>query len=339
MPGRRLDAQGRPLAGRPLGRRYATIILDDNDIATIILDDIEEPVTLDTPMPTTATPQIDAFPRTRVIPQLQWVSLGVVEDVDAEPNADFTASIERLGILQPVALIATSRANEAPPRPFVVADGRRRIVAARRAGLSTVPAVIFPLGTSRAHAASITLSTNFQRRGNPISELEAIEELMALGLSRTDIAERLRLPIRTINSRLRLSNLIDGLRVELSTGLLTLHAALAAAQLGHEDQERILASLEQGHPWSARRVRETFLGPDQSQIEIDVEERPAPAGPVTPMTSIRGWRDIAAMLGQISDALPSTDGYEGADVFEIEEIGDRVAELLDLVSAFVEEPR
>lgn len=117
---------------------------------------------------------------------LPTVDLGVGDDFrlddDLDALAELTASITEHGVLQP---LLVRRLGD----HWQVVAGRRRLEAARRAGLEEVPCVLRPLDDSAALDAA--LAENLHRRNlSPIEEALAFARLKEAGSSQRDIARR-----------------------------------------------------------------------------------------------------------------------------------------------------
>lgn len=154
------------------------------------------------------------------------------------PPAALVASIRRDGVLQPVLLVRAYAGG------YWIAEGRRRIKAARAAQRTSVPAWV--ADGDRAFAAALGLVTHATRRDNPAAELDAIERLLALGVDERAIARETGLRLATIRQRLRLLSLHEGLREALRRGALATGAAEQAAKLPPEAQRRLVGRLEGG---------------------------------------------------------------------------------------------
>lgn len=103
-------------------------------------------------------------------------------DDDVDDLADLEGSIRTLGVLQPIVV-----------RPAVdgweVVAGRRRLAAARAAGLTEVPCVVRNLDDDGA--ADVALAENLHRRSlSPIEEGLAYAKLRDRGLTQQEIADR-----------------------------------------------------------------------------------------------------------------------------------------------------
>lgn len=123
------------------------------------------------------------------------------EAFDDEALAELTASIQQLGILQPLLVRAM------PTGRFELIAGERRLRAARAAGLSTVPVVI--VETDERGSLERALVENVHREDlNAIEEAAAIKQLIEEGgLTQEALGERLGRTRSTISNSLRLLEL------------------------------------------------------------------------------------------------------------------------------------
>lgn len=151
-----------------------------------------------------------------------------------EPISDLAASIRQVGILQPVVVRPLGDGS------YQLVVGERRWRAARRAGLSTIPALV--IETDERGALERALVENVHRQDlNPLEEAAAYQQLVdEAGLTHEDLAERLGLSRPTVSNALRLLDLpgsIQRLMVErkLSAG----HARALLGLNGHPLQERV----------------------------------------------------------------------------------------------------
>ena len=166
------------------------------------------------------------------------------------PAAALVASIRRDGVLQPVLLI------RAYGDGYWIAEGRRRIKAARAAGRTTIPAWI--ADGDRAFAAVLGLVTHGTRRDNPAAELDAIQRLLTLGADERTIARETGLRLATIRQRLRLLALDETLREALRRGKLAVGTAEHAAKLPAAAQRRLASRLDAGE-----RLTETLVADER----------------------------------------------------------------------------
>ena len=110
--------------------------------------------------------------------------------MDAQALEDLTASIAKLGVLQPIlfrtgigghdpispeiGIVSPDSAVKLPGNLYVVA-GERRVAAARKAGLTTIPAIYI----ADANSAEVALVENLLRQDlTAVEEAEALQRLM-----------------------------------------------------------------------------------------------------------------------------------------------------------------
>jgi ParB family chromosome partitioning protein len=145
---------------------------------------------------------------------------------DEEALAELTASIQAVGILQPVVV------RPAGDR-YQLIMGERRMRAATAAGLRAIPAVLRE--TSDQHLLRDALVENIHREDlNPLEEAAAYEQLLAdFGVSHEELARRLGKSRPAITNALRLLRLPAAVQRRLAAG--TISAGHARALLTVED--------------------------------------------------------------------------------------------------------
>jgi hypothetical protein len=272
--------------------------------------------------------QLELLPERRPLAVFESVPLTQIPTTTEQPAPDFTANVERLGVILPVALIR----REEPEHGlyYTIADGRRRLAALRRLDRTEVPAMVFPAGTPPGYAAAVTLSTNLQRRINPVSELEAIEALMRGGRTEEEVAEALRLSVTTLRARLRMSALADYLREEVRVGTLSVTGAMFAARLPRGQQRQLHQALRRGERWPASRIRSHYFpGEDPAQETIPLATGALNGVAVT----VTGWDQILTTLELLLNAVPRAEG-NSMEAQEIHQIAERMNELIDMVTPF-----
>lgn len=169
---------------------------------------------------------------------LQHVALVDLEEtIGTPPSTKLCASVERMGVVQPVLLCR--RADEFGELRLVIIDGNRRVAAARSAQLSQIPAIVFEDLTPQA-IAEATLVTNGFRSANALAEFWALKHLARNHYSSKDIAAISGMASSTINHRNSLSNLDRSLFVALRHGKIGQTEAIAVAKLP-KDQQSTLA--------------------------------------------------------------------------------------------------
>ncbi len=157
------------------------------------------------------------------------------EHFDEERLNDLAASIREIGVLQPILV----RATEEPDR-FELIAGERRWRAARRAGLTSVPAIVREV--EDLHALEQALVENLHRQDlNALEEAAAYQQLMEdFGLTQEQVAQRVGRSRSSVANILRLLQLPPG--VQRLIGEDRLSAGHAKALVGLRDrvaQERL----------------------------------------------------------------------------------------------------
>lgn len=156
------------------------------------------------------------------------------ELIGPEPGADLVESVRRLGVLQPI-LVRMDKGS----KPYAILDGRRRLKAAKKAGIDEVPIRVVP--ASYVHHETVTIQANTARRANPISEYVAIRSLLDKGFDEKFIAKELGIKAAVVKQRIGLSNLIPDLFGLLEGGHIATSVGESIAKLSHPLQEQLLA--------------------------------------------------------------------------------------------------
>lgn len=135
-------------------------------------------------------------------------------------------SIRVQGILQP---LVVQRAGAR----YQLLAGHRRLEAAKRLRLETVPVVIRPaaLGDQSARALEVMLVENCQRRDlGPVEKAEAMGALRDHGMTAVAIARRIGLHPATVSHFLALLDLDDATRARVTAGTITVTDAIRAVR-------------------------------------------------------------------------------------------------------------
>jgi ParB/RepB/Spo0J family partition protein len=148
------------------------------------------------------------------------------------PTAQMVNSVKKYGVLEPVLL-----------RGKTLVAGRRRLKAAKMAGLKTVPARIFPEDFSNEYILSLV--ENEQRRPNALSDLHSIEALMRQGKDEDAITAETGISAQRIRKILSIKKLLPILRRALEDGVIKYSVAQAAAKKSVKVQERLVDILAQ----------------------------------------------------------------------------------------------
>ena len=197
--------------------------------------------------------------------EIQHVALDKIVRNPAQPRTQFdpttirelATSIRERGVLQPVLLRPSGGA-------FQIVAGERRFLAAREAGLETIPAIVRQF-TDR-EALLIALIENVQRENlNPMDEARAYYRLaMEYGLPHEEIGQRVGRDRSTVSNILRFNNLPQEIQAFLETGSISPGHARALLSVTSEKTQVDLAKSAAAHGWSVReleeRVRRTSSG-------------------------------------------------------------------------------
>lgn len=178
--------------------------------------------------------QIAIFPETapEVVDENLPIALIGGPLIGDDPGADLVASVKRVGVLVPVIVQRVGKED------YLLVDGRRRIKAAKAAGLEIVPARILPGDVENPEAFS--LQTNLTRRPNPISEYVAIRDLLAKGHTEREIVRTLGIKSAVLAQRLLLGKLIPVFFDLLESGRIAVSVGEAAAKLPPSIQEKLI---------------------------------------------------------------------------------------------------
>ena len=193
-----------------------------------------------TPTPVTFLGQVPRFSQPLRAPVPIAKLLPLVLDA-IPPDRELVKSVRRFGVVTPVVLL---NLNDGQGDRLV--DGRRRVLAAREAGLDHVEALIYRLDPDegrRFPPEVLTLALNEQRRPNPVAEAKAIRQLMARGILPRDICLITGLSPARMQRRLRLLGLSAPLAEALVEGRLTVRVAEAAAKLAPAEQGELAEKL------------------------------------------------------------------------------------------------
>lgn len=154
----------------------------------------------------------------------------------ADLDADFLASITESGVMVPVT------ATRAADGSIVIRDGQRRTLAAREAGLSTIPVYLLDVdATDTVERITHQIVTNDHRATLTDSQrANGINQLLLAGVSVTKVAKKLAVSRDTVKAAKAVAaapNAMDA----LAGGQLSLAEAAASAEF--DDDPELLAEL------------------------------------------------------------------------------------------------
>jgi ParB family chromosome partitioning protein len=155
------------------------------------------------------------------------------ETFDEEALQELAASIEAVGVLQPI--VVRPRDDR-----FQIIMGERRVRAAKMADLTTIPAVVRL--TDEDSLLRDALIENIHREDlNPLEEAGAYQQLLAdFGVTHEELATRLGRSRSGITNALRLLKAAPSVQRRIAAGTLSAgHARAVMKLVDHEQQERL----------------------------------------------------------------------------------------------------
>ena len=180
-------------------------------------------------------------------------------------------SIATYGVLQPIIVRESAQADGT----YEIIAGERRWRAAKMAGLSDIPAVIFD--GDELKAAQVALIENIQREDlNPVEEAMGYGALIdRFGLTQDQVAKQVGKSRSAITNMLRLLDLPDAVLELLRDGELSAGHARAILGLDDEEDMVILAERTVANGLSVREVEAAVkrMNDAANREEADVEEK------------------------------------------------------------------
>ncbi len=151
-------------------------------------------------------------------------------------DEELVESVKLHGILSPICLLATG------PKEFRVVYGSRRLDAASKAGLATVPAIVRE-DLPEAEQRILAIIENVQRCDNdPIQEGKLFKELIGLGVGVGEISKRICKHPNYIRQRIKLAGLAPAILKQLADTDYTPAAAALLSLLPTEDAGAVVES-------------------------------------------------------------------------------------------------
>jgi len=178
------------------------------------------------------------------------VGEGVRKTVDHDSILELSASFAKHGVLQPVLV---------QPRDggYELLIGVRRFLAAREAGLESIPALVLDEALKADEAIEARLIENLQREDlDPLDEAEAYQALQDLGYSLTEIGRRLGKSRPYVSQRVKLLRLHPKLREAVRSGKLTPDHAQALMRLKDPEKQLAIAQEAQENGLSVHETRQ-----------------------------------------------------------------------------------
>ncbi|MGW5092124.1 ParB/RepB/Spo0J family partition protein [Streptomyces sp. 067-1] len=193
-------------------------------------------------------------------------------------NLDETVqSVREVGLIIPIAVATvdaylrnrSDRAGDLDDgTQYIVVDGHRRLEAARRVGLATIPVRVDNgrVATDEALLEAAFVANYHRDDMTDLEEAHALKSLVDYYGSQTKAAKRLGIPQNTISSKLSLLKLAPELQKDLVTGARKVEHVRNLGKLSAEEQrakadERAEAARAKAETQAAREVVERSAGP------------------------------------------------------------------------------
>jgi ParB family chromosome partitioning protein len=242
---------------------------------------------------------------------------------DESSLADLAASITEVGVLQPVLV----RHLDGHDDEFELVAGERRWRSARRAGLSTIPAIVQDR-TSDVHALEVALIENLHRTDlNPLEEAAAYQQLIdEFALTHEQVAARVSRNRVTITNTLRLLQLPPTVQGAIADGRLTAGHARALLPLGDSATIEATAAQVEAEGLSVRATEQLvrrLTGP--SPAPTPQEEPVDAAGPKEPALPDAGISELEHLLERHLETRVRVEllrGKKGKVIVEFADLDD-----------------
>ncbi len=168
--------------------------------------------------------------------------------------AELAASIQQQGVIQPIVL------RPLPGGRYQLMAGERRWMASRRAGKTTVPAVI--RAASDEQAMEITIIENLQREDlNVVEQARAYERLSReFGLTQEQMAHKTGKDRTSVSNFLRLLKLPAEIQQQIEQGTLSFGHAKALMMLSTPEQMAKVAQQIDAKKLSVRQTEDLVRG-------------------------------------------------------------------------------
>jgi ParB family chromosome partitioning protein len=205
---------------------------------------------------------------------------------DDEAIGSLAVSIREVGILQPIVVRKAGSGYE-------LIAGERRLRAAKRAGLATVPVVVRDTGDTDTLREALIENIHREDLG-PIELAEAFRQLLEeLGLKQEELAERIGVSRSHIANTIRLLQLPMDVQQLLTDSKIQAGHARALLQLGDAEMQSSLALRVAAEDLSVRRAEE--IARRYAEGPPSAPAAPRPATPEPPASD--------GSLGEIEEIL------------------------------------
>ena len=224
---------------------------------------------------------------------------GIRQTIDREPLDELVASIKQHGILQPI-LVESGKEGR-----YKLHIGKRRMAAAKLAGLEKVPAIILDGSLESKDSLAIRLVENIHRENlDPLDEAEAYATLKEMGVKVSAIAKLVGKERTYVSHSMRLLKLHPRVRGAVRQHTIPREHALALLRLESEQQIALAEEvMEKGLTMVETRDRvRGLLGKELKWRLVPIRIEPAV---YDRLVTIAPEGDVAKLLKQTVEKLLS----------------------------------
>ncbi|WP_179354343.1 ParB/RepB/Spo0J family partition protein [Winogradskyella vidalii] len=185
--------------------------------------------------------------------QVQELSIGRIIPDSMQPRKSFneealkqlSESIEEHGVLQPITVRKSGK-------DYIIVMGERRYRASKLAKRKTIPSIVREYANN--DVLEIQIIENLQRQDvEPTEEAEAVV-FLSEKYSPTEISKRLGRTENFVRQRLKLAGLIEGFKVFVRNGEMTISLGVGVALFEPEEQQMMLETM--GEDFSSHQINQ-----------------------------------------------------------------------------------
>ncbi|QCG77051.1 ParB-like nuclease domain protein [Gordonia phage Ewald] len=196
-------------------------------------------------------------------------------------------SIGAQGIQQPLVVAPNGK-----PDKYILIAGHRRLAAAKKLRLKTVPCIVDTANTDEADQIAAMLAENIERQDlTAVEEADGVALLLDLGLNQKQIASRTGMTSPRVRSRVKVAKLSDDVKARLNEHEVTLADAVFIAD--HADHAGDLAELENAlgtNNWAVAKQQQ--LDRDAERKRVAAIRKAAEAAGIEVVTGWDARRDL-----------------------------------------------
>ena len=180
-----------------------------------------------------------------------------IEDIDVRdyinPPDEFVNSIRRFGIIEKPLICMSSKRS----KKYSVLSGRRRVLAAKIAGYTSVKCVLRKgFVYDSATASALTIEANRQVNQNPIAEYKALMTMIKEGYGKDDIKSSLGISESHFKRLSALSALPDNIIEAVKVRKVALSTAINITKLSDFQQDDLISKFESKGFLTGEDIRE-----------------------------------------------------------------------------------